>query len=106
MRTVRGLGKLSNYSGKDSFVTSFSRILLLGYTSGLQIWDCTVLGSVSEILNLTDYPFGSVTFAGVLLAPHSSRESDYDASRPLIGVMCVNFHAGITSTSDTRSVQF
>lgn len=63
------------------------RILLLGYTSGLQIWDCTVLGSVSEILNLTDYPFGSVTFAGVLVAPHSSRESDYDASRPLIGVI-------------------
>lgn len=63
------------------------RILLLGYTTGLQIWDCTVLGSVSEILNLTDYPFGSVTFAGVLVSPHSSRERDYDRSRPLIGVI-------------------
>ncbi|KAG2742106.1 hypothetical protein P692DRAFT_201871117 [Suillus brevipes Sb2] len=63
------------------------RILLLGYTTGLQIWDCTVLGSVSKILNLTDYPFGSVTFAGVLVAPHSSRDRDYDGSRPLIGVI-------------------
>ncbi|KAG2124997.1 hypothetical protein BD769DRAFT_1358492 [Suillus cothurnatus] len=63
------------------------RILLLGYTTGLQIWDCTTLGSVSEILNLTDYPFGSVTFAGVLANPHSSRERDHDSSRPLIGVV-------------------
>ncbi|KAG1741253.1 hypothetical protein EDB19DRAFT_1634624 [Suillus lakei] len=63
------------------------RILLLGYATGLQIWDCTILGSVSEILNLTDYPFGSVTFAGVLATPHSSRERDYDSSRPLIGVV-------------------
>lgn len=63
------------------------RILLLGYTTGLQIWDCTILGSVSEILNLTDHPFGSVTFAGVLATPHSSRERDYDSSRPLIGVV-------------------
>ncbi|KAG1787184.1 uncharacterized protein HD556DRAFT_1410590 [Suillus plorans] len=63
------------------------RILLLGYTTGLQIWDCTILGSVSEILNLTDYPFGSVTFAGVLAAPHSSGEREYDSSRPLIGVV-------------------
>lgn len=63
------------------------RILLLGYTTGLQIWDCTILGSVSEILNLTDYPFGPITFAGVLATPHSSRERDYDSSRPLIGVV-------------------
>lgn len=63
------------------------RILLLGYTTGLQIWDCTILGSVAEILNLTDYPFGSISFAGVLATPHSSRERDCDSSRPLIGVV-------------------
>jgi hypothetical protein len=81
------------------------RILLLGYTTGLQIWDCTTLGSVSEILNLTDYPFGSVTFAGVLANPHSSRERDHDSSRPLIGVVCVIFHNGyMSSASDTWNV--
>jgi hypothetical protein len=106
LRTVRGLGKLKKSLRKDSSVTLFRRILLLGYTTGLQIWDCTILGSVSEILNLTDYPFGSVTFAGVLLAPHHSRERDYDGSRPLIGVMCVNLYADMTSTSDIRNVQF
>ncbi|KAG1733244.1 uncharacterized protein EDB91DRAFT_1149677 [Suillus paluster] len=63
------------------------RILILGYTNGLQIWDCTILGSVSEILNLTDYPFGSIAFAGVLATPHSSRERDSDSSGSLIGVV-------------------
>lgn len=93
MRTVRDLGELFHVSATDSFitdVTSFRRILLLGYTKGLQIWDCTILGSVSEILNLTDYPFGSVTFVGVLATPHSSGEREYDSSRPLIGVVCVS----------------
>jgi hypothetical protein len=60
---------------------------------------------VSEILNLTDYPFGSVTFAGVLANPHSSRERDHDSSRPLIGVVCVIFHNGyMSSASDTWNV--
>ena len=35
---------------------AYSRLLLLAYTSGLQIWDCTNLGSVSEILNLRSSP--------------------------------------------------
>ncbi|OJA20381.1 hypothetical protein AZE42_06676 [Rhizopogon vesiculosus] len=63
------------------------RILFLGYTTGLQIWDCTILGSVSEILNLTDYPFGSVTFAAVLATPHTSRDHGSDSDEPLIGMI-------------------
>ncbi|KAG0698946.1 hypothetical protein DFH29DRAFT_1016474 [Suillus ampliporus] len=70
----------------ENNVSSSRRILFLGYTAGLQIWDCTILGSVSEILNLTDYPFGSVTFASVLATPHS-RQRDSDSYRPLIGIV-------------------
>lgn len=74
-----------------SFITDvfipFRRILFLGYTTGLQIWDCTILGSVSEILNLTDYSFGSITFAAILATPNTSRHRDSDSDEPLIGVV-------------------
>jgi hypothetical protein len=70
-----------------SFLSSFRRILFLGYATGLQIWDCTILGSVSEILNLTDYSFGSITFAAVLATPHTSRDHGSDGDEPLIGVV-------------------
>jgi len=63
------------------------RILFLGYTTGLQIWDCTILESVSEILNLTDYPFGSVSFAAVLEISHTSRNHGSDIDEPLIGIV-------------------
>lgn len=83
-------GDSITWSRWDTLIENGSRprrILLLGYTTGLQIWDCTILGSVSEILNLTDYPFGSVTFASVLATPHPSTACDSDSSRPLIGVV-------------------
>ncbi|KAF9447927.1 hypothetical protein P691DRAFT_760359 [Macrolepiota fuliginosa MF-IS2] len=34
-------------------IVSQRRVLVIGYTPGVQIWDCHDLGSVTEILNLT-----------------------------------------------------
>ena len=35
-----------------------SRVLFLGYSSGFQMWDCTNLASVSEVLNHTVLRWG------------------------------------------------
>ena len=61
------------------------RLLFLGYSKGLQIWDCTTLGVVEEMLNLSDW--GCVTFAGVLCAPSQSKLDPFASQRPLIGVV-------------------
>ncbi|KAI6035853.1 hypothetical protein EDC04DRAFT_2703228 [Pisolithus marmoratus] len=63
-------------------------ILFLGYPCGCQIWDCTDLGSVSEILNLTDSSWGRVSFAGVLASPPMTDDDHLKGLRPLIGVIC------------------
>ena len=65
------------------------RLLFLGYSIGLQIWDCTNLGSVSEILNLSSPEWGHITFAGVLPAPPPSEVDPFVSQRPLIGTMYV-----------------
>jgi len=44
------------------------RLLFLGYLVGLQIWDCTSLGSILEILNLLGSDWEHVIFVGVLHA--------------------------------------
>lgn len=62
---------------------------MLGYPRGLQIWDCSNLGSVSELLNLTGAQWGAVEFAGVLPDPPSSAEDAFRTQRPLIGFSCV-----------------
>ncbi|KAI8984805.1 hypothetical protein BD414DRAFT_66054 [Trametes punicea] len=61
-------------------------ILILGYPTGLQLWDCSNLGTVSELLNLTGSQWGAVEFASVLPDPLSSRAShdEYRQKRPLI----------------------
>lgn len=63
-------------------------ILFLGYHCGCQIWDCTDLGSVSEILNLTDSSWGRISFAGVLASPSGIDDVHFKGLRPLIGVIC------------------
>ena len=63
-----------------------SRVLFLGYSSGFQMWDCTNLASVSEVLNHTAPSWGHVTFAGVL-APPVADDGPLSSLRPLIGVM-------------------
>ncbi|KAI6096747.1 hypothetical protein F5141DRAFT_1011714 [Pisolithus sp. B1] len=65
-----------------------TRILFLGYPCGCQIWDCTDLGSVSEILNLTDSSWGRISFAGVLASPPMTDDDHLRGLRPLIGVIC------------------
>lgn len=63
-------------------------ILFLGYPCGCQIWDCTDLGSVSEILNLTASSWGRISFAGVLASPPLTDDDHLRGLRPLIGVIC------------------
>lgn len=62
------------------------RLLFLGYSVGLQIWDCSCLGSVSEILNLSGSDRGCISSAGVLPAPPSSSVDPFVSQRPLIGM--------------------
>jgi len=64
------------------------RLLFLGYSTGLQIWDCTNLGSVVEILNPSRSDWGQVTFAGVLPPPPSTLDL-FTFKRSLIGI-CSN----------------
>ncbi|KAI0333347.1 hypothetical protein GY45DRAFT_1344085 [Cubamyces sp. BRFM 1775] len=62
-------------------------ILMLGYPTGLQLWDCSNLGSVAELLNLTGPQWGAVEFAGVLPDPSPQARGGKDAfqqKRPLI----------------------
>ncbi|KAH9910661.1 uncharacterized protein BXZ73DRAFT_57927 [Epithele typhae] len=60
-------------------------VLMLGYPSGVQIWDCLNLGSVSELLNLTGAQWGAVEFAGVLPDITNPAEDEFRQKRPLIG---------------------
>lgn len=79
---------------QDLFVTarSFTRIgrtvLIVGYPSGLQIWDCSNLGSISEILNLSGASWSDIKTAVVLPNPDNHGIQDtVDGVRPLIGIM-------------------
>lgn len=62
------------------------RILFLGYPSGFQMWECTDLASVSEVLNLSGPSWGFVTFAGVLPSPVAD-DGPLANLRPLIGIV-------------------
>ncbi|KAF9237016.1 hypothetical protein BU15DRAFT_88909 [Melanogaster broomeanus] len=63
------------------------RVLFLGYSSGIQMWDCTNLASVSEVLNLSGPSWGRVTFAGVLPPPSPADDGQLINLRPLIGLI-------------------
>ncbi len=60
-----------NTTGVDTIIWSrwdslgSRRLLFLGYSSGFQIWDCTKLNSVDEVLNLNHFD-DAVTYAAVL----------------------------------------
>lgn len=69
---------------------SLRRLLVLGYSSGLQIWDCTNLDSIAEILNVTSPEWGRVLQAEVLPNPPAAGD-EFLNSRPLLGMMCVDF---------------
>ncbi|KAI0313811.1 hypothetical protein OF83DRAFT_1294179 [Amylostereum chailletii] len=63
------------------------RLLLLGYLSGMQIWDCDNLDSTMELLNLPDAPWGRVWSAAVLPTPPLHSDDRFRPARPLIGVV-------------------
>ena len=68
------------------------RLLLLGYRTGLQVWDLTNVGAVSEVLNLRGARWGTVESAMVLPTPVSRGASGQDAFKaegPLLGLMYV-----------------
>lgn len=66
------------------------RVLLLGYRTGLQIWDCTSLASVTEILNIRDPAVGRVVHAGVLPTPPKTDDDAFATARPLVGIIHLN----------------
>lgn len=63
------------------------RLLFLGYKTGLQIWDCTNLGSVTEVLNLTHPTWGAVESAAILPPPPRAQNDAFRELRPLLGIM-------------------
>lgn len=65
------------------------RLLLLGYRTGLQIWDCTTLDSIDELLNITTADWGTVSAAAILPSPDSTQADEFLYDRPLMGVMYV-----------------
>ena len=74
------------FSLSTSRLSFHRRFLFLGYSSGLQIWDCTNLASVSEILNLPGQDWGYVSRACVLPRPTFGDDS-LGAVRPVIGLV-------------------
>ncbi|KAF9527640.1 hypothetical protein CPB83DRAFT_895045 [Crepidotus variabilis] len=84
------------------------RLLMLGYAYGFQIWDCTSLGSVDEVLNLNYDTSASegrgqgwrsdggalLNVVHVAVLPSPSRhavaqngEDPYESFRPMVGVL-------------------
>ena len=66
-----------------------------GYRTGLQVWDLTNVGAVSEVLNLRGARWGTIESVTVLPTPISRGASGQDAfkaERPLLGLMYVVFY--------------
>lgn len=58
--------------------------LILGYRNGLQIWDCTDMGAISEVLNLKGAPFADIIQAQILPTPVPDPMAE---QRPLLGLL-------------------
>ncbi|KAF8723393.1 acetyltransferase activator, partial [Rhizoctonia solani] len=64
-----------------------SRLLLLGYRGGIQVWDCTH-EQVREVLNLLSPTIGgAVIGAAIIPTPVSSQDDIYSEERPLLGIL-------------------
>ncbi|KAI0260974.1 hypothetical protein BC834DRAFT_499363 [Gloeopeniophorella convolvens] len=66
---------------------SAKRILILGYLSGLQLWDCSNLDSITELVNLSGPEWGRVWHAEVLPNPLVADNDQFRRSRPLLGII-------------------
>ncbi|CAE7148824.1 unnamed protein product [Rhizoctonia solani] len=62
-----------------------SRLLLLGYRGGIQVWDCTH-EQVREVLNLLSPTIGG-TVIGAAIIPVSSQDDLLSEERPLLGIL-------------------
>ena len=94
----RDYGQVRIDPGFDSSHSSHShrRFLILAYPSGFQLWDCTSLSSVTEVLNLNTtstewHGGGQIVHAAFLPSPSSlvvrHFGDPYSVDRPLLGVM-------------------
>ncbi|KAF8332992.1 hypothetical protein F5887DRAFT_995039, partial [Amanita rubescens] len=72
------------------------RFLILAYPSGFQLWDCTSLSSVTEVLNLNTtsdewHGGGEIVHAALLPSPSSQAVrhfgDPYAQDRPLLGII-------------------
>jgi len=65
------------------------RFLLVGYRSGIQIWDCSDLGRLNEILSTSSTKaLGDGTIVHAAFIPHlRSADDPLQASRPLLGLV-------------------
>jgi hypothetical protein len=91
VEVVQPCNELSSvFNIRSSFHISLRRLLVLGYSTGLQIWDCTNLDSIAEILNVTSSEWGRVLQAEVLPNPPAAGDELLN-SRPLLGMMYVGF---------------
>ncbi|CAE6506498.1 unnamed protein product, partial [Rhizoctonia solani] len=64
-----------------------SRLLLLGYKGGIQVWDCTH-EQVREVLNLLSPTIGgTVIGAAIIPTPLSSQDDLLSEERPLLGIL-------------------
>ncbi|KAH9984189.1 hypothetical protein BJV77DRAFT_1072315 [Russula vinacea] len=70
------------------------RLLILAYSSGLQIWDCTNLDSISEMLNISSPEWGRVVHAEVLPNLPAAAGDEFLNSRPLLGMIAKHQHQG------------
>lgn len=72
----------------DVHTCAYRRILLVVYRAGLQIWDCSSLSSVSEILNLSGSKWSNIQMAAVLPNPGETTSADPLVNqRPTVGIM-------------------
>ena len=81
------------------FMEFHRRLLILAYSTGLQIWDCTNLDSITEMLNVSGPEWGRVLHAEVLPNPSAAAGDEFIKSRPLLGMMC---GSGISFASCTN----
>lgn len=63
---------------------------MLGYPTGLQLWDCSNLSSVAELLNLTGSQWGAVEFACILPDPPRTATDELRQKRPLVAFSYVS----------------
>ncbi|KAF8462799.1 hypothetical protein JB92DRAFT_3068160 [Gautieria morchelliformis] len=82
----------------------YRRVLVLVYTSGVQMWDASNLGAVCELLNLKTeslHNAGPALCAAIMPTPDEGAD-EFESSRPLLGVLS-STHLTVCSLS-THSI--